>query len=570
MAKLADSLRRKTSLLSRRTKSLPAKGLRASALLHLSVVASLIALAPFASAQTPVPDLVLYNGKISTMAAAADSTVQALAIQGGKVLAIGTTADIRKLAGRSTRSIDLLGKRVLPGLIDGHLHGVRTAYHCWTQTVRLDQIIARATALDAYRSKADQIEDGRWIVTTGGWSLKQLDDARDFSFAELTSAAPNNPVWIAGANVAGPRINAAALSALGLKVGDAGVEVDAQGQPTGRLVAPATERANQAILAQFDTHGIDGEAKCLADFIDDALSHGLTAWSDAGGNTNPWSGRGAITDGLHAQEAASWLYRTGRLKVRIALHDMSGYQGAARALQNMENSLGFIGDDRLRVLGPGEDTMAEDPDFPAYARMAAVRRLSLETHVSDTNHNQILAGFEAANQAYPIAGLNWRIAHPAGGTPTDEQLRRAKAVGAGYILTFTPMWRGGEAQRFKSTKQAGLRLCLGSDAMNVAPWQPFQNLWMATTGNVLAGGAPGVAANERLSRFEALELLTSQCAWSLGMEDKIGSLAPGKYADLIILDKDYFDVPPEQIRTILPQLTMVQGEIVYARAPFQR
>jgi predicted amidohydrolase YtcJ len=106
--------------------------------------------------------------------------------------------------------------------------------------------------------------------------------------------------------------------------------------------------------------------------------------------------------------------------------------------------------------------------------------------------------------------------------------------------------------------------------MNVAPWQPFQNLWMATTGNVLAAGAPGVAANERLGRFEALELLTSQCAWSLGMEDKIGSLAPGKYADLIILDKDYFDVPPEQIRTILPQLTMVQGEIVYARAPFQR
>ena len=406
-------------------------------------------------------------------------------------------------------------------------------------------------------------------MTTGGWSLKQLDDARDFSFAELSAVAPRNPVWIAGASVTGPRINAATLATLGLKAGDAGVELDAQGQPTGRLVAPATELANRAILAQFDTHGIEGEAKCLADFIDDALSHGLTAWSDAGGNTNPWSGKGAITDGLHAQEAASWLHRTGRLKVRIALHDMSGYQGAARALQNMENTLGLLGDDRLRLLGPGEDTMAEDPDFPAYARMAAIRRLSLETHVSETNHDQILAGFEAANQAYPIAGLNWRIAHPGGGTPTDEQLRRAKSIGAGYILTLTPLWRGGDAQRFHATKASGVRVCLGSDAMNVAPWQPFQNLWMATSGNVLVPGAPGVPANERLDRFAALELLTSQCAWSLGLEDKVGSLAPGKYADLIVLDKDYFEVSLDQIRTIRPQLTMVQGAIVYARAPFQ-
>jgi predicted amidohydrolase YtcJ len=531
---------------------------------------ALLAFSSLACAQAQVPDLVLYNGKISTMAGATNTTVQALAIQGGKVLATGTNADIRKLAARSTRSIDLLGKRVLPGLIDGHLHGVRTAYHCWTQTVRLDQVTSRAIALDAYRTKADQIEDGRWIVTTGGWSLKQLDDGRDFSFAELTAAAPNNPVWIAGANVAGPRVNAAALASLGLKAGDAGVELDPQGQPAGRLTAPATEKANLAILAQFDTHGIDGEAKCLADFIDEALAHGLTAWADAGGNTNPWSNKGAITDGLHSQEAASWLHRTGKLKVRIALHDMSGFRGAASATQNMENSLGFFGDDHLLVLGPGEDTFAEDPDFLAYVRTAAVRRLSLETHVNATNHDQILAGFEAANQVYPLAGLGWRIAHPEGGTPTDEQLRRTKAVGAAYILTFTPLWRGGEAQRFKSTLDAEVRLCLGSDAMNVAPWQPFQNLWMATTGSVLVPGAPGVPPNERLDRFTALGLLTSQCAWSLGMEDKIGALVPGKYADLIVLDSDYFEVPPDQIRKIAPELTMVQGEIVYARGPFAR
>ena len=154
MASFAAPLYQRTSLLSRRTGS----SRSTAALLRLGLIACLVVLAPVASAQAPVPEVVLYNGKISTMSTATNTTVEALAIQGGKVLATGTNADIRRLAGRNTRSIDLMGKRVLPGLIDGHLHGVRTAYHCWTQTVRLDQVTARATALDAYRSKADQIE----------------------------------------------------------------------------------------------------------------------------------------------------------------------------------------------------------------------------------------------------------------------------------------------------------------------------------------------------------------------------------------------------------------------------
>lgn len=541
-----------------------------AALLRFGVISAMLVVAPVASAQVADAEVVLYNGKISTMAGATNPTVQALAIRDGKVLAVGTNDAMRRLARPGARSIDLMGKRVLPGLIDGHLHGMRTAYHCWTQTVRLDQVTARAVALNAYRSKADQLDDGRWIVTTGGWSVRQLDDPRDFSFAELSAVAPRNPVWINGADVAGPRINEAALAALSLKPGDPGVEVDSQGRPTGRLGRPAVDLAGRAILAQFDTLGIEGEAQCLSDFIDEALSHGMTAWSDAGGNTAPWGTGGAITDGLHAQEAGSWLHRTGRLKVRIAFHDMSSYQGPARAIQNMQNALGSLGDDRFRYLGPGEDTMAGDPGFADYARLAAVRRLSVETHVNATDHDLILDGYEIASKAYPLAGLHWRIAHPIGGTPTAEQLRRAKAMDVGYILTFSSVWRGAEAQRYRTTANSGVRMCLASDAMNVAPWQPFQTLWMVTTGNILIPGVAGVPADERLDRFAALEFVTSKCAWSLGMEDKLGTLVPGKYADLIVLDQDYFEVPSEQIRTIRPQLTMVNGEIVYSRAPFQR
>ena len=139
------------------------------------------------------PDLLLYNGKISTVDT--DNTeVQAIAIRNGDIIATGSDASIRPLAKQHTKLVDLKGRRVLPGLIDGHLHGMRESYHCWTQGVRLDLITSRAAALAKYKAKADELADGRWIWTTaGGWSLTQLDNPTIFTFDELTAAAPKNP-----------------------------------------------------------------------------------------------------------------------------------------------------------------------------------------------------------------------------------------------------------------------------------------------------------------------------------------------------------------------------------------
>ena len=97
------------------------------------------------------------------------------------------------------------------------------------------------------------------------------------------------------------------------------------GRPTGQLTGTATALANNAILAQLDQLGIDGEAACLEDFIAEANSRGLTAWKDAGGNTAPWATTGAINDGLHVEEGAMHLYRTKGLNARIAYNAMSGY-----------------------------------------------------------------------------------------------------------------------------------------------------------------------------------------------------------------------------------------------------
>ena len=512
-------------------------------------------------------DLILYDGRISTVDRR-NSTVEAIAIRDGEVIATGDDRRVRKLAARGTKLIDLNGRRVLPGLIDGHLHGMREGYHCWTQVVRLDLVTARATALEMYRRKAADLPDGKWIWTTaGGWNLGQLDDPRIFTFDELTAAAPRNPLWITGSGFLGPRVNQAALDRLGLSAGSPGVELGPDGRPTGRLTAPATALANASILAELDALGIEGEAECLEDFIAEANSRGMTAWKDAGGNTAPWGTTGAINDGLHVEEGAMHLYRTKGLNARIAYNAMSGYAGFPRQLEDTRNAVGFLGDDMFRYLGPGEDMMATDPDYQAFTRYAAAKRLSVETHVGVLD--SILAGFEAGNQVYPVGRLKWRIAHPENGEPSDQQLARANALGVGWALTFASVRNGATGPRFRTVMESGGHMCLASDAMNVAPWAPFQNLWYVTTGQTLLPGVQGVPPEQRLSRTEALRHATVECAWFLDQDGRLGSLQPGRHADLIVLSDDYFRVPDNAIKDIRSNLTIVDGRIVHAEGAFE-
>jgi predicted amidohydrolase YtcJ len=526
------------------------------------------ALAPATAARLDdSPDLVLYNGKISTLDAN-NSTVQAIAIRDGTIIATGGSRSVQALATKSTRLIDLNGRRVLPGLIDGHLHGMRNAYHCFTQTVRLDLVTSRTAALAAYAAKAASLPAGRWIWTTmGGWNLNQLDTPVVFTFNELSAVAPNNPVWIQGSGVTGTRVNQAALTALGLSAGSPGVVLDANGQPTGQLNAPATTLANQAIIAQLDSLTLEERAACLTDYMREVNRRGMTAWKDAGGNQAPWGGGAAeIGDRFNVREPTMHLYRSGGFTVRIAYHDMSNYQGFQQVLLDTRTRVAPLGDDMFRYMGPGEDTMATDADYHDFTRYAAFKRFSVETHVGDLN--AILDGFEAGNAVHPISQLTWSIAHPGNGQPNDSQLARASALGIGYTLTFSGVRNGETGPQFRSTMETGVRMCLASDAMNVSPYAPFQNLWYVTTGQTLLPGVPGVPAAQRLTREEALRHATVECAWFLGQEGKLGSLEVGKHADLIVLSDDYFAVADDALKDIRSILTVVAGRIVYADADY--
>jgi hypothetical protein len=548
----------------------------------MAAVAVLEAAAPPAEVmKDDAPDLVLYNGKISTVDAA-NSTVEALGIRAGEIIATGRSGPIKALAKQSTQVINLNGRRVLPGLLDGHLHGLRNGYHCFTQTVRLDNVFSRAQALQLYRAKGEELAGTTWVWTTAGWTVRQLDQPGMFTLAELDAVLPANPAYVVGSGFSGVQVNTRALALLGLTAGSPGVEVDASGKPTGRLTGPAQTAAGAAIIAQIDAHSIDDQATCLADFIRAANSLGLTGWNDPEGNQQPFNTAGSCSEfavGLHDHQPVIQLSREGRLNARITYHLMNNFSGLTQLLQDHRHALPFMGDDMLRYLGVGEEVLCpgnQPPPNPLeYQKIAdflAANRMSFENHASaNATQVAILNAWEQADKIYPLAKLHWTVAHPGedGISPSDQTLARVKALGVGMTPSTSGALGVARTPRFKSMFDSGIHLCLSTDAMNVAPYPPFVDLWYVVSGKTLNPAVAGVPPDQRLTRTEALHAKTVGCAWNLAQEGRLGSLEVGKHADLIVLSEDYFGVPVDDIRTLTSVLTIVGGRIVYAGAEYK-
>ncbi len=548
----------------------------------LAVAAVLHAAAPPAEVmKADAPDLVLYNGKVSTLDSA-NSTVEALAIRDGEIVATGRSGPIKALGKRGTRAIDLHGRRVLPGLIDGHLHGLRNGYHCFTQTVRLDNVFSRSQAIQLYRAKGAQLPGATWVFTTAGWTVTQLDRPGMFTLAELDAALPDNPAFIVGSGFTGVQVNTRALQLLGLGAGSPGVEVDASGNPTGQLTGPAQTAAGAAVQAQLNTYSIAKQAQCLADFVRAANSLGLTAWNDPEGNQQPFNTAGSCSEfaqGLHDHQAVVSLWREARLNARVSFHLMNNFSGLSQILQDQRHSIAFLGDDMLRYLGVGEEVLCpgDQPppngaEYQAISDFLAANRMSFENHASaDPTQNAILSAWEQTNQHDPIAGLHWTIAHPGndGISPTDPTLARVKALGVGMTPGASGALGTGRYPRFKSMYDSGIHLCLSTDAMNVAPYPPFVDLWYVVGGKTLNPAVAGVPSDQRLTREEALRARTMKCGWNLAQEGRVGGLEVGKHADLIVLSGDYFTVPTDEIRTLRSVLTIVGGKVVYGDAEFR-
>lgn len=522
-------------------------------------------------------DTVLVNGRIATVDDRF-SMVSALAIKDRRIVATGSDAAIRKHAGPATRVIDLRGRTVIPGLIDNHSHWVRAAEH---DELRFDGVTTRAQALKLLTDRVAASKPGEWVVVLGGWSEEQFtDDARGFPLAELDRIAPGHPVVLQSV-YRHSYLNSAALNAANIdestpNPAGGSIEKDAAGKLTG-VVRGAGGVA--FVAGKVPLKAREAWLENTRKLVTHLNSLGITAWGDAGGR------------GMTARHYEPYEYLAARdeLNIRVfwtTIRQPVNPAEVEKVLQEIPLLKPFQGNDYFDHIGWGEtvyrplttqllsrggNTKPEDlAQMMRIVRALAERGVYLNSHVEMENViDAFLDQYEALNRERPIRGLRWSFSHLD--QITAAQLQRMKRLGMNAQIHSRPLIQGvlmhrvhGEAAwdmpPFRRVQDSGIMWGLGSDATAVTTSNPFYTLSFAVTGKMVGGHHVN---RQSISREEALIAHTRSNAYILFQEANLGSLAPGKYADLLVLDRDYFSVPADQIKDIKPLLTMVGGKVVY-------
>ncbi len=541
--------------------------------------AGLLALCAIASsaAAADAPDLILYNGKVVTVDDRF-SIVEAVAIRGERIVALGTAVDLLMMKGEATKLVDLGGKTVIPGLIDNHAHFIRAPEH---DELRLDGVTSRQQALSMLADRVRAARPGEWVVTLGGWSEEQFTDSpRGFPREELDSIAPSTPV-VLQAVYNHSYLNTAAFKAAGIdaKTPDprgGTIDRDTKGEPTGLVRGPGGVAFVAAKIPLPDKATWTQNAKRLVKQLN---GMGLTAWYDAGGR------------GIDERHYAVYreLAERGELDARVfwtTIRQPSTPQQVDKVLAEIAQAKPFQGNDRFDNIGWGESvylpatTSLLRPGFDAKPEdMAQVRRIALavaergmmlNAHVEMTPAiDAYLTEYEAVNREKPIKGLRWVLSHLD--QVDGAQLERMKRLDLYAGLHSRPLIQGALMHKahgdrawdmppFRRVQASGVVWGLGSDATAVTTSNPFYTLWFAVTGRMIGGRQVN---RQTVTREQALIAHTRSNALFVFQESNLGTIAPGKYADLVVLDRDYLTVPADEIKDIRPRVTFVGGKMVY-------
>src|SRR5437867_780979 len=527
--------------------------------------------------QQAAPDLILTNGKIITVDERF-AIAQAVAVRADRVVAVGTSPEISRLAGPATRRIDLKGKAVVPGLIDNHTHFMRGG-ETWTAEVRLDGVDSRRQAVEMLRAKAGAATPGQWIYTLGGWSHHQFaDDKKPFTRDELDQIAPANPVVLQEAYYRS-YLNSRAIQAAGLDtMTDKWIVRDASGKPTGVIEQDGT----RAVAAKIPAPSRENFQSSSLAMIKDWNRAGLTAVGSSG----------CPNDQLESYR--QWA-RQGQLNMRvfcILAFGAADAQAVDRVLPEIARLKLFQGDDYInttvygeQVYGPVNDNMldvkpAQKPEdwvqLGRILREMAKARLPLHVHTTLTaSIDGFLNTIEEVNKEYPIRNLRWALIHLD--QINASHLERMKKLGMYAAVHARPTILGAlfneihgersyDMPPLKLVQDSGITWGFGTDTTVVDQFRPFTTLYWAVTGKMVGGTR---VLRQTISREDALIAHTRKNAYFHFQENNLGSIQPGKMADLLVLDRDYLTVPADQIKDIKPVMTMVGGKIVYDAASTQ-
>lgn len=525
------------------------------------------------------PDLILVNGKVVTVDDRF-SIAQAVAIKGNRIVAVGRNEDIRKNAGSATRVIDVKGRTIIPGLIDNHAHFVRVAEK-WHSEMRLDGVTTRAQAIKMLQDRVRAAKPGEWIVSLGGWSEEQFtDDPRGFPLAELDQIAPQNPVALQ-AVFRHTYLNTAALKSAQIdeKTPDprgGRIEKDANGRLTGLVTGAGAVAFVAAKVPLAEKKQWLQNARNVVAYLN---SMGMTTWMDAGGR--------GMSDAHY--EPYRHLAESGELNIRLywqTIRQPGTPQDVDKVLAEIPSMKPFQGNDYFDNVGYGESVYApintqllnpkvnvRPEDMAQWGRITralAIQGMYVNTHVEmEPAIDAFLTLYEGLNKERPIRGLRWAFSHIDQVTPA--QIDRMRRLGMSAQIHTRPLIQGVLMHRvhgerawsmppMRMVQDSGIMWGLGSDATAVTTSNPFFNLWFAVTGKMIGGHHVN---RQTITREEALIAHTRNNAYIVFQESNLGSLAPGKYADLLVLDRDYLTIPVDQIRDIRPVLTMVGGRVVY-------
>lgn len=562
-------------------------------------------------------DTILHRGRIYTVDAQ-DSVVEALAIRNGTIIAAGRSDAILDLAGPATRKVDLAGRAVIPGFVDSHPHmdgvGLRMMKPSFDNPKSIDEIIA------VVRREAERCRPGEWIVCNPIASEPQvqaypkaLREGRWPNRYDLDKAAPNNPVYIEPPSLIAPGIaiaNTAALRLAGITAASptpTGVEIDldSSGEVTGifrdfnfpKLLPDTygTARPNRALFGMIPPIGQAEMNRAVEIAAREFNAVGVTAIYEGHGIPKP------------QQHAYLDLWLKKALTVRtyfvIACTPDFFRNPAAEDALIKETALyaageGF-GDDLLKFGGLGYSfdsataigacLMREpyvgahgrkwlgvqhtsDEDFARGLLKAARAGLRLQVQAAGGGAiDKVLDMMASIDREIPIKGLRWVIEHCQ--FPSAANLETCRRLGIVATTTTNFLWNYGEVYRrcfgdamaadaipLRHWIDAGVMIAQSTDGR---PHEPIFTFWQSLTRRDGATGHVFGLPAQKLTRAEALRLYTWNAAYTAFWEHRIGSLEPGKLADLVVLSDDIMTMPEDRIPEAKVLTTLLAGAPVH-------
>jgi predicted amidohydrolase YtcJ len=514
---------------------------------------------------------ILFNAKIHTLDKV-NPTGSALVINHGRILAVGEDDEILAAFDRDAEVVNLKGRTIIPGLTDAHIH--LQHYALGLQKINLE-VPDKVECLRRVANRVHSTPTGCWILGHG-WN--QNDWVDGFGNAtDLDEVAPNHPVYLTSKSLHTSWVNSAALKKAGINANTADPEGgvihrDEHGNPTGILLEGATHLVADVIPEP----SISDVQNAILAAQTRLLEVGICAVHDF--------------DQQVCFTALQQLHEKGELKLRV----LKSLPLEALPLAVELGLRSGFGDDVLRIggikifadgaLGPHTAAMIEpyenEPgnrgmlfldgeELYEHGVLAVDHGLSLAIHaIGDRANHEVLNVFQKLKKR--DSRLRHRIEHVQILHPDDcHRLGELGIIASMQPIHATSDMKMAEVCWGNRTKYSyawrtqlknGAILAFGSDAPVESP-NPFWGIHAAITrkrGDGTPGGDGWIPA-ERISVLEALKGFTSGAAYAAGMENRLGKLSPGYYADLVVLDKNPFECQPDDVRDIHPTATMIGG-----------